>query len=750
MMQHPIWPVTSLATLLALLLPVVCPGPAARAQASLSFNKLLVDPAGPVDPWGKAAGDLNNDGAIDLIVGGYKSGGLIWYENPAWTPHLISGLAGFRTDHETGDIDHDGRLDVVSLGTDREGKPWLGWFRNPWPAANWVASTIDNNTLHDIEIADLDDDGRIDVVGRNQEAFPPGEGDILFIYTQTAPNTWSKFRIPCANGEGLRLADVNRDARPDIIINGFWFENTGVGTAWITHRYTSTYTYRSVAIDIADIDADSFADIVLSPSEPIGGIYRISWFKAPPDPTREGWEENIIEDRVETVHHSIGAADFDNDGTMDIATAKMHSGSTTPEVKIFLNGGEGRDWTKRVIATTGSHNMRIIDVDNNGSKDLFGANWRGVQSEVWLNQPDTRLPAKPELVSPADGQSGVPIAANFVWKSVAAAEQYQLQVFMDSSLTQPTIDSTTTDTMATMRGLAPGGMYWWRVRAHNREGWGPYSASWTFTISNDSSVFTSTNLVVNGGFEGGKSAWRYYQNGDGNAFAVVTTAPVPEGTHQAMITLGSTIGTNNQIYQTGLMLEANTAYRITFAHHASAETRFRVRVIEQDDDYREYGFGWKYVYPTTSVQTYTLDFTTANFTGSVRDAMVQFYFVRGMPSSTIYLDDISIVKAAEGPGKEAVQATVPLDVPGEFTLMQNYPNPFNPSTTIRYGVPEKSTVRLEVFNTLGQVVATLVRAEQEAGYHEVQLDASGLAGGLYLYRLQAGDFVQTRKLLLLK
>jgi formylglycine-generating enzyme len=89
-------------------------------------------------------------------------------------------------------------------------------------------------------------------------------------------------------------------------------------------------------------------------------------------------------------------------------------------------------------------------------------------------------------------------------------------------------------------------------------------------------------------------------------------------------------------------------------------------------------------------------------------------------------------------------------IPLTFSLDQNYPNPFNPSTTIRYAVPVRSHVTLTIFNTIGQQVATLVQGEQEAGYHEVRFEASGLASGVYLYRMQAGDFVQTRKLVLLQ
>ena len=89
-------------------------------------------------------------------------------------------------------------------------------------------------------------------------------------------------------------------------------------------------------------------------------------------------------------------------------------------------------------------------------------------------------------------------------------------------------------------------------------------------------------------------------------------------------------------------------------------------------------------------------------------------------------------------------------LPEGFQLQQNYPNPFNPSTTIRYGLPSRSHVMLTVINALGQKVATLIEGEQEAGYHEAKFDASGLASGVYLYRLQAGDFVQTRRLVLLR
>lgn len=97
-----------------------------------------------------------------------------------------------------------------------------------------------------------------------------------------------------------------------------------------------------------------------------------------------------------------------------------------------------------------------------------------------------------------------------------------------------------------------------------------------------------------------------------------------------------------------------------------------------------------------------------------------------------------------------VAAGLDAPVPSNYQLSQNYPNPFNPSTTISYAIPTRSIVTLSVFNTLGQKVAELVNSEKEAGSYEVTFDASGLASGVYLYRLQAGNFVQAKKLVVMK
>ena len=90
------------------------------------------------------------------------------------------------------------------------------------------------------------------------------------------------------------------------------------------------------------------------------------------------------------------------------------------------------------------------------------------------------------------------------------------------------------------------------------------------------------------------------------------------------------------------------------------------------------------------------------------------------------------------------------EVPLRFMLGQNYPNPFNPTTRIAYGLAANVHVRLTVMNMLGQEVATLVNGNQEVGYYEVTFDGKNLSSGLYFYRLQAGEFVAIKRLLLIR
>jgi hypothetical protein len=89
-------------------------------------------------------------------------------------------------------------------------------------------------------------------------------------------------------------------------------------------------------------------------------------------------------------------------------------------------------------------------------------------------------------------------------------------------------------------------------------------------------------------------------------------------------------------------------------------------------------------------------------------------------------------------------------MPKSYSLDQNYPNPFNPSTVIKYAIPENSFVTLKIFDALGREVALLVNSQQSAGVHTVNFNASNLTSGIYFYQLNAKNFSQVKKMMVLR
>lgn len=137
--------------------------------------------------------------------------------------------------------------------------------------------------------------------------------------------------------------------------------------------------------------------------------------------------------------------------------------------------------------------------------------------------------------------------------------------------------------------------------------------------------------------------------------------------------------------------------------------------------------------------------------------------IDGLPIGALIWDDAKLAAFNSSTdlalvwGKYIGEGGLPLSVetttpghPAGYSLAQNYPNPFNPATTIRYGLPARTRVALSVFNTLGQHVAILVNESQESGFHDVRFEAGGLASGVYFYRLKAGNYVETKRFVLLR
>ncbi|HVO72667.1 MAG TPA: T9SS type A sorting domain-containing protein [Ignavibacteriaceae bacterium] len=142
-----------------------------------------------------------------------------------------------------------------------------------------------------------------------------------------------------------------------------------------------------------------------------------------------------------------------------------------------------------------------------------------------------------------------------------------------------------------------------------------------------------------------------------------------------------------------------------------------------------------------------------SYIGNGRDNSSQppYYYFNFTPESkkVFYAEVAHMIKLGGGP-KTGVKHWRSSTVPSTLVLFQNYPNPFNPATTIAFSLPERSRIKLLLYDALGTIVKEIASGDFEAGFHDVKLNASDLASGIYFYKLSAGSFAVTKKLVVIK
>ena len=356
--------------------------------------------------------------------------------------------------------------------------------------------------------------------------------------------------------------------------------------------------------------------------------------------------------------------------------------STTPPIDLHINGSA-------VPPSAASNSGKAIpwitvDIDGEGRSPTnpdIGADEFGF------------APSAPQLASPVDGGTGIPVTPTFIWHPASGATSYTLQVSIDSAFTPPLVidESGIADTFFIARNPFAGNTtYYWRVNAANSSGTSDWSSVWRFTT--------------------------------------VIAAP------SAPVLLAPADGA------------VNVSIMPTLRWHASvAAVSYRIQI-------------------STSATFVTVAYDSSGITDTS-------YSARRLLSNTIYYWHVN---ATNNGGTSEWSATWSFrtevissvgeadgELPTKYQLYQNYPNPLsaregsayggNRSTIIRFDLPEPTVVTLKVYNILGQEVAALIEKTMlPAGRHKVEWNAALLASGLYFYRIEAGEFVQTRKLILLR
>lgn len=274
----------------------------------LNFQKVVIDTDSPNDPWMKNIADLNNDSLPDLIVAS-GNGPIVWYQAPDWTKRTITDASVSKSGSDTGDIDADGDIDFVDGGY---------WYENTQAGMAWIPHQFAQTDMnsHDILTYDMNSDGKLDIITR-------GEYDtIVHLFLQNTPTSWTEVEMNPGRGyNGLAIEDINADGRPDIVVSGLWMESPSgsltTGT-WTPHTFTTGWN-EFAAIHLSDMDGDGRKDIVMSVSEDIGGI---SWFKAPVDPTTGPWVETVVATNLNKIHN-FEVVDIDDDGVTDIVASEF-------------------------------------------------------------------------------------------------------------------------------------------------------------------------------------------------------------------------------------------------------------------------------------------------------------------------------------------------------------------------------------------------------------------------------------------
>jgi hypothetical protein len=357
-------------------------GAAASETRFVPFESVLIDSRMAGDC--KMAGDIDGDGRVDLVVAGGKDEGLVWYRNPGWQKFLIAiPSVEFSTEGQLADINRDSHLDIIVA--DGNGPGNLLWFENPHgrqhaSRSDWVRHTIGSidGWANDLKVADVDGDGRLDILVHST--------DRVIIFFQGADESWTKavFQLGEGGEHGLGVGDLNGDGRPDLVVRpGRWLENPGGFAArepgaWGSHpigQFPKTFK-----AEVADLAQDGRAGVVVSAPESDGDLL---WWTHAGDPSGSWSARPITQDLP--LAHTLQIADMDGDGRPDIVGAQMHT-SAQRRVMVFYNRDRGQRWDAQIVDTGGLHNSIVADVNGDGRPDIFGSNYSGNPGvRLWLN-----------------------------------------------------------------------------------------------------------------------------------------------------------------------------------------------------------------------------------------------------------------------------------------------------------------------------------------------------------------------------
>ena len=383
-------------------------------------------------------------------------------------------------------------------------------------------------------------------------------------------------------------------------------------------------------------------------------------------------------------------------------------------------------------------------------------------------------PQPPTLAAPADSAGNVSVSPTLSWNASSGASSYRLQVGTNPSFPSPLVDdSTITATSRQIGPLTNNTKFYWRMNVKNAGGTSPWSVARSFTTVSsapqppalaapaDSAQRVSISPIVSWNASTGATSYRL-QVGTNPSF------PTPLFDDSTITATSRQIGplTNNTKFYWRMNAKSSggtSSWSMVRSFTTVVSAPLPPSLAAPVDSARNVQLNTTLIWNAATTATiYHLQLSTAS------DYSATILYDSSLTTTSRVIGPLSLattyywrVRAKNDGGYSAFSSTRQFStmrttsveqsgsgIPTEFALDQNYPNPFNPATTIHFAVPKGGPVSLKVYDLLGREVATLVSQELGAGYFTVRWQAE-VASGTYVYRLQAGEFVESKKMILL-
>jgi Tfp pilus assembly protein PilX len=710
------------------------------------------------------ATDMDGDGDVDILGAAKDGNDISWFENDgtpnnsSWTEYLVDGsFNGARSVYAT-DMDGDGDVDILGAAADADDIAW--WINDGDPKQNsWTKYKIDNNFdgAYSVYATDMDGDGDIDVLGAAQVG-----DDISWWENDGTPNNadWTEYTVDGSFNEARSVyaTDMDRDGDVDILGAATtdddisWWENDGTpnNSDWTEHSIDASFNGAG-SVYATDMDGDGDMDVVGAAKDD----NNISWWENKVAVVSGNAGFRMLSSPVAGTIYDELLAPFWIQGMTNGDTE-----SGTANVWTYNAGTSA--WASLSNLTTDSYTAGagiliyvFTDVDGDGDDDIAG----GVNVGI-VNGTENSATVSISTTASAWNLLGNPFVSTIDADQLFSDNSNYtstVYVYDDANSQYNTWNGSAGDLS---NGLIAPYQGFWILS-------GSSGTTFQFTSSCKSSSIGTFYKTMND--SSGSVAFQLSSGSYNSTVYLSFNIDALEGIDNAdaykLLPMSPSERVVGISYAEGNGLDISN---LPYSHDGSISIPLDVMYLTLDDDYNfvtnenDVTMTWDISSLPGHVSLTLTDNATGTAVNLTEESEITFsaeakgsFPAYGSGGVNIYPQvgesrfTLTVAYSALTSNDELA------NLPGSFALHPAYPNPFNPSTNLQYDLPEQAQITLTIYNLMGREITQLVNTTQEAGYRSVQWDATDFFGkpvsaGVYLYQIRAGEFVQTRKMVLLK